>query len=140
VILHIIARADWVAARAAGAVRPPSLAEVGFVHCSDPGTVHLPAGRLYAGRRDLLLLELDPARLGAEVRWEPGDEAVPESPWYPHVYGPLDVSAVVAVHDFPPAAGGGFRLPPALAVRDRAPPGPLSRAAAARLPKRRRRR
>jgi uncharacterized protein (DUF952 family) len=116
VILHIIARADWAAARAAGAVRPPSLREVGFVHCSDPGTVHLPAARLYAGRRDLLLLELDPARLDAQVRWEPGDPAAPESQWFPHVYGPLQVSAVVAVHEFPPGEDGRFRLPHALAV------------------------
>jgi uncharacterized protein (DUF952 family) len=121
-ILHIIARADWAAARAVGAVRPPSLDELGFVHCSDPGTVHLPAARLYAGRRDLLVLEVDPARVGAAVRWEPGDPNAPEAPWFPHVYGPLEVSAVIAVHAFPPAEGGGFRLPPALAVRRGAEP------------------
>jgi uncharacterized protein (DUF952 family) len=117
VILHITSRSDWDEARAEGLLRPRSLAEVGFVHCSDPGTVHLPAARLYPARRDLLLLELDPALLGAEVRWEPGEPAAPDGPWFPHVYGPLEVSAVIAVHEFPPTECGGFRLPPGLAVR-----------------------
>jgi uncharacterized protein (DUF952 family) len=113
VILHIISREDWAAARAAGQVTAPSLATVGFVHCSDPGTVHLPAGALYAGRIDLLLLEIDPTRLGVPLRWEPGD-ADPAGPWFPHVFGPIPVSAVVAAHDYPPNPDGGFALPASL--------------------------
>jgi uncharacterized protein (DUF952 family) len=119
VILHICATADWAAARSAGELRPASLATEGFVHCSDPGTVHLPAGRLFAGRDDLLLLELDPARLGAPLRWEPGD-GNPAGPWFPHVYGPLPVTAVLAAHDFPAEPDGSFRLPAAL--REFGPP------------------
>ena len=114
-ILHIISRADWETAGAAGAVTAPSLADAGFMHCSDPGTVHLPANRLFAGRPDLLLLELDPSRLGVPLRWEPGDGEDPSGPWFPHAYGPIPVSAVLAVHDFPPRADGGFELPASLA-------------------------
>jgi uncharacterized protein (DUF952 family) len=113
-ILHISTTADWADARRSGEVRPPSLAEQGFTHCSDLGTVHLPAGRLFAGRTDLLLLVLDPARLGAPLRWEPGD-GNPAGPWFPHVYGPIPVAAVAAVMPFPPDPDGGFRLPVELA-------------------------
>lgn len=117
-ILHICGRSDWETAGAA--LEPPSLASEGFVHCSDPGTVALPASRLYAGREDLVLLEVDPALVGVPVRWEPGvrDGRVEESgPWFPHVYGPLPRAAVAAVHDFPPEADGTFRLPTSLAQR-----------------------
>ena len=117
-ILHIISREDWAAASAAGEVAAPSLAEVGYVHCADPGTAHLPANRLFTGRQDLLLLEIDPARLGVPLRWEPGDGEDPAGPWFPHVYGPIPVSAVLAAHDFRPRADGGFVLPASLARRE----------------------
>jgi uncharacterized protein (DUF952 family) len=117
-ILHIIGRDDWAAASAAGEVAAPSLADVGYVHCSDPGTAHLPANRLFAGRQDMLLLEIDPGRLGVPLRWEPGDGENPDGPWFPHVYGPIPVSAVLAVHDFPPRADGSFELPGSLAQRE----------------------
>ncbi|WP_143860769.1 DUF952 domain-containing protein, partial [Nocardia cerradoensis] len=70
-------RAEWHTARATGERRPPSLDEAGFVHLSTPGQVHLPANRLFAGHRDLVLLWLDPDLLAAPVRWEPG---VPTDP------------------------------------------------------------
>jgi uncharacterized protein (DUF952 family) len=42
-LLHLTTSAGWAAALDAGAVTPPSLAEVGFVHLSTPAQVHLPA-------------------------------------------------------------------------------------------------
>jgi len=41
VILHIISRDELADRVADGEYRAPSLADVGFTHCSDPGTVHL---------------------------------------------------------------------------------------------------
>jgi uncharacterized protein (DUF952 family) len=70
VLLHLIEPDAWRAALAVGAVEP--IADVGFVHLSTPEQVSLPANRLFAGRSDILLLVLDPDRLGVEVRWEPG--------------------------------------------------------------------
>ncbi|HSK60474.1 MAG TPA: DUF952 domain-containing protein [Actinomycetospora sp.] len=117
-ILHLCTRDELAVARAQGARRPPSLGEVGFVHCSDPGTVHLPASRLYAGRTDVVVLVVDPALLAAQgvpVRWEPGvgihGGEDPRGPWFPHAYGPLLLDAVVAVHDLLPEPDGTFRPP-----------------------------
>jgi uncharacterized protein (DUF952 family) len=110
-ILHIVPRADY---RPGEPYRAASLETEGFVHCSDFGTVHLPANRLFAGRTDLVLLEIDPAGLDVPVRWEPGVPAPPDGVWFPHVYGPIAPAAVVAVHEFP-AADDGFRLPAVLA-------------------------
>ncbi|HEV8556496.1 MAG TPA: DUF952 domain-containing protein [Actinophytocola sp.] len=110
-ILHIVPRGDY---RPGESYRAASLQTEGFVHCSDFGTVHLPADRLFAGRTDLVLLEIDPARLDVPVCWEPGVPASPDGVRFPHVYGPIPAAAVVAVHDFA-AAEDGFHLPAALA-------------------------
>ena len=78
-------------------VRLPSLESGGFVHLSTPDQVQLPAERLYPGRRDLALLVVDPARLTDPVRFEDGVPTDPGGMQFPHLYGPLPVSAVVAV-------------------------------------------
>jgi uncharacterized protein (DUF952 family) len=109
VLLHLIDPAGWRAALAAGAVDPPSLAEVGFVHLSAPEQVAQPANLLFAGRQDLLLLVLDPERIGVEVRWEPGTHG--EATDFPHAYGPVPISAVVAVVEYRPGPDGRFATP-----------------------------
>ncbi len=110
-LLHISTDEEWQTALAAGALRPDSLARQGFVHLSTPEQVHLPANRLYAGRTDLVLLRIDPNRLDAEVRWEPGVPGDPESARFPHLYGPLPADAVVAVTAYRPGADGTFGVP-----------------------------
>jgi uncharacterized protein (DUF952 family)/GNAT superfamily N-acetyltransferase len=102
VLLHLIEPAAWRAALGVGAVRPPSLESAGFVHLSTPDQVHLPAERLYPGRRDLAVLVVDPARLTDPVRVEDGVPADPGGMQFPHLYGPLPVSAVVAVVPYRP--------------------------------------
>lgn len=111
VLLHITTPAEWEQARAAGAVAPPSLAEAGFVHLSTPEQVALPANRLFRGRADLLLLVLDPACIGVEVRWEPGVPGDPEAMLFPHAYGPVPTAAVTAVLPYRPGPDGLFTAP-----------------------------
>ena len=107
-LVHICASADWVLARDHGEHRPDSLDDAGFIHLSTPEQVHLPANRLYAGRTDLLLLCIDPARLSDPVRWEPGVPTDPESMVFPHLYGPLPVEAVTSVTPYVPEPDGSF--------------------------------
>ncbi|MGY1719365.1 GNAT family N-acetyltransferase [Blastococcus sp. SYSU DS0552] len=76
----------------------------GFVHLSTPDQVHLPAQRLFPGRRDLVLLVVDPARLTVPVRFEPGRPADPADMLFPHLFGALPTSAVVAVVPYRPPA------------------------------------
>jgi uncharacterized protein (DUF952 family) len=109
-ILHATSQASWAAAQKAGAYIADSLAEAGFIHCSTPEQILRVANALYAGQRDLVLLVIDPSRLTAELRWEPGVDLEPEL--FPHVYGPINLDAVVRVADFEPDAEGKFtRLP-----------------------------
>ncbi|UGT56658.1 DUF952 domain-containing protein [Nocardia asteroides] len=110
-LVHLCSSQEWEHARAAGERRPPSLTESGFVHLSTPAQVHLPANRLYAGRTDMVVLWLDPARLAGEVRWEPGVPTDPASMLFPHLYGPLPVDAVLAAEPYPPGPDGAFTTP-----------------------------
>jgi uncharacterized protein (DUF952 family) len=93
---------------AAGELRPPSLAEMGFVHLSTPQQVHLPANRLFAGRGDLVLLYLDPDLLGSPIRWEPGVSTDPDAMLFPHLYGPLPAGAVTRITPYRPGPDGSF--------------------------------
>jgi uncharacterized protein (DUF952 family) len=107
-LLHLCTTEEWALAQDAGERRPPSLDCDGFVHLSAPEQVHLPANRLFAGRTDLVLLRLDPGLLGAPVRWEPGVPSDPASMRFPHLYGPLPVTAVTSVTPYLPDGDGGF--------------------------------
>ncbi|AKS36648.1 DUF952 domain-containing protein [Mycolicibacterium goodii] len=108
VLVHLCSAEDWHRARESGELRPESLDSQGFVHLSAPEQVHLPANRLYAGRRDLVLLHIDRARLSAPVRWEPGVPTDPEAMLFPHLYGPLPVDAVTTITNYAPGHDGRF--------------------------------
>lgn len=106
-LVHICGREEWSRARDRGRIDPePPGSE--FIHLSAPEQVHLPANRLYRGRDDLVLVHVDPARLDSPVRWEPGVATDPQSMLFPHLYGPLPVSAVVDVTPYPPGPDGTF--------------------------------
>jgi len=107
-LVHLCSAGDWARAQASGALRPQSLDSVGFVHMSTPQQVHLPANRLYRGCTDLVLLQVDPAKVGAPLRWEPGVPSDPAAMLFPHLYGPLPVEAVNGVSDYRPGPDGVF--------------------------------
>ena len=98
-IFHLALARDWDAAQQAGeyavSTLGRSLVEEGFIHAARADQWAGVRERFYAGVTEpLVLLVIDPARLTAEVREEPVpglDET------FPHVYGPLDLEAVVEV-------------------------------------------
>ncbi|MEJ3747775.1 DUF952 domain-containing protein [Actinomycetes bacterium KLBMP 9797] len=100
-IFHIAELADWQAAQAAGdyrvSTRGRTLAEEGFIHASRRDQVRATAEAFYAGAGPLVLLTIDPARLTSPVR----DEEVAPGAVFPHIYGPVNLDAVVAVEPFP---------------------------------------
>jgi uncharacterized protein (DUF952 family) len=106
-IYHIALVADWERAEATGAYRHPSLEREGYVHCSAAHQVAGVADVWFAGQRGLVLLEIDPGRAGAEVRWEDGGAGE----LFPHVYGPIPLEAVLRTFGFAPDAEGRFALP-----------------------------
>ena len=107
-ILHITTASAWDAARAAGEYRAPSLESEGFVHCSLPTQVTHVADWFYRDVADLVLLCIDPNRLTSPLRWEPSADSFAGD--FPHVYGPIDVAAVVEVVPWK-RGSDGFALP-----------------------------
>lgn len=96
-IFHIATAADWRTALSTGTYTTStvgrSLAEEGFIHASRREQVQGVFDRYYRGLgEDLVLLTIDPARLESEVRVDPVG-----SDTYPHVYGPINRTAVVDV-------------------------------------------
>ena len=105
VIYHIAEAADWEQAQRDGqytmSTRGRTLAEEGFIHASTAEQVPLVADAYYRGVPDLVLLVIDTERVGPELRYEqmPGQ---PDP--FPHIYGPLNLDAVLDVRPFPPGA------------------------------------
>lgn len=92
VIVHVLGRDEWAAV--ADELRPASLDVEGFVHCADPDQVAGVIERYYADRDDLLLLQIDVGRVEAPIVRE---DTTGRGEAFPHVYGPIPRTAVVAV-------------------------------------------
>ncbi|MBF6277370.1 glutathione S-transferase [Nocardia sp. 852002-20019_SCH5090214] len=107
-LVHLCTPAEWEQAQRIGERVAPSLEAEGFLHLSAPHQVHLPANRLFAGCDDMLLLWVDVTRLSAPLRWEPGVADDPGSMRFPHLYGPLPVTAVVRTSYYGPDEKGTF--------------------------------
>gem|GEM_PF-1008279 len=108
-LLHIAPRVVWEAAQAAGVYRGDTLAAEGFIHCSLPEQVLGVANERYRGQAGLVLLCIDAHLVTAPIRDE---DCYETGQRFPHIYGPLNLEAVVAVKEFQPATDGSFRLPP----------------------------
>jgi uncharacterized protein (DUF952 family) len=97
-IYHLTTAAEWAAAQHEGSYRVStrgrSLEQEGFIHCSRPDQVEGTRARFYADAADVVLLEVDTDLLTSPWRVERVDGA---DDAYPHVYGPLDLDAVVGV-------------------------------------------
>jgi uncharacterized protein (DUF952 family) len=91
-IYHIVSEADWESA-GQGALRPASLENDGFIHCSHSEQVAGVANRFYADQNDLIVLTIDADVLGPLVR----DEAAEAGEKFPHVFGPIPRSAILGV-------------------------------------------
>lgn len=107
-IYHIISRPDWEAARERGEYRPESLASAGFIHCSLSGQVVRVTNAFYRDQEDLLLLEIDCNRLQADVRYE---DLLGEGMRFPHIYGPLNLGAVIGAYNMLRDDSGDYVLP-----------------------------
>lgn len=105
-LVHLCGSGEWARAQIRGAIEPAHGSA--FVHLSTTHQVHLPANRVFSGRKDLMLLYVDPALLHAALRWEVGVPGDPATMVFPHLYGPLPVSAVIKVNAYPPGADGRF--------------------------------
>jgi uncharacterized protein (DUF952 family) len=115
-ICHITTLAAWQAAQASGQFLSPEFDDHGFIHCSTPEQVLLVLNAFFRGRAELVMLIIDPVRLKSPVRWEPPHSTgrlpdFTQNAVFPHVYGPINIDAVVRTVDLTPTETGSFVLP-----------------------------
>ena len=115
-IYHITSRSAWSAARQSGEYRAESLESEGFIHCSTSTQVLPVVEKYYQGQRDLLLLMIEPALLASDLKWEPPSggappPGVPDGDLFPHIYGPINLNAVVKAVDLESNPDGHYSLP-----------------------------
>ncbi len=88
-VYKICPAAAWQAAVAEGVYRGSAddLRD-GFIHLSTGAQLEGTLSRHFAGQRDLVRVAINPADLGAGLRWEPSRGGA----LFPHLYGELPVS------------------------------------------------
>lgn len=112
IIYHITRQQDWQNAQTAGEYTADSLAQQGFLHASTREQVEDTAARFYSGQQGLVLLAIDTRRVQAEIRFDPVTLPTGETA-FPHLYGPLNLDAVIRVAAFEPDSQGQFHFPEA---------------------------
>jgi uncharacterized protein (DUF952 family) len=93
-IYHITTQAEWEAATRLGFYEAASLKEEGFIHCSQADQVPGVLDRYFKGKTNLVKLVIDTDKLTSRLiyEWSPSIAAT-----FPHIYGPINTSAVVAL-------------------------------------------
>ena len=94
-LYHITSAREAEEAEQEGVYLPAAFDRDGFIHCSYRHQVIATADRIFRGRRDLVLLEIDKEKLDCRVveeNLEGGKEL------FPHIYGPLKMRAVIGIH------------------------------------------
>ncbi|OMF17486.1 hypothetical protein BK131_05845 [Paenibacillus amylolyticus] len=107
-IVHVLLRKEWEDALIKGVYRATSLEKEGFIHCSPTDKIVAVANYNYHGAKGLVLLGLDASKIKSKVVWE---DLYNEGREYPHIYGELNLDAVVHTYDFEPDEEGRFSLP-----------------------------
>jgi uncharacterized protein (DUF952 family) len=79
----------------------------GFIHFSVASQVAGTAKKHFFGQTELLLIAVDAERLGEALRWERSRN----EELFPHLYGDLDLGAVIEVLDMPVRADGTHHIP-----------------------------
>jgi uncharacterized protein (DUF952 family) len=79
----------------------------GFIHFSNAAQLAETAQKHFAGQTGLLLVEVDADALGERLHWERSrnDEL------FPHLFGELDLGAVIGVRDLRLRSDGSHDIP-----------------------------
>ena len=94
VIYHVTTAEEWKEANEKGFYVHPSLHAEGFIHCSQDHQVSAVLDRYFKGKTGLVKLVIDTDKLTSKYvfDWSPSSADT-----FPHVYGPINASAVVDI-------------------------------------------
>jgi uncharacterized protein (DUF952 family) len=91
-----------------GMYQPESLETEGFIHASPANQLTRVANKYYRQHAELCMLAVAPARVQAEVKWE----TIANGDIYPHIYGPLNMDAVVSMTHITRLPDGAYNIKP----------------------------
>ena len=104
-IYHLTTLTAWQTAQAQGSSTADSLSSQGFIHCSQAAQVARSANKFFHGQSGLVLLSIAEERVTAPLKNENLEGG---ADLFPHIYGPLNLDAVVKVEPFAAGADGVF--------------------------------
>ena len=96
IIYHITTQPEWEAAQANGFYEAASLADEGFIHCSEAHQVAGVLQRYFAGKGPLVKLTIDSDKLTVRLQ---SDYSASLNDHYPHIYGRLNLDAIIATEN-----------------------------------------
>jgi uncharacterized protein (DUF952 family) len=110
-VYHIAKEEDWRRAQLDRLYKVGSLHRSfehdGFIHLAYASQVNIVADLIYRHTPALVLLTIDPRKLKSEIKEEEADYP---NELFPHLYGPLDVDAVINVSTYSPLSNGKFPI------------------------------
>ncbi len=115
VIYHMCRADEWSEAQSAGQYSGSSQDKAdGFIHFSTAVQVRVSAAKHRAGQDGLILLAVAANQLGDALKWEESRGGA----LFPHLYGPLPVSAVVTAEPLLLGPDGAHMFPDSVPTAD----------------------
>jgi uncharacterized protein (DUF952 family) len=107
-VYKIISADLWQAAEANGVFTGAGIdVNDGFIHLSTGAQARRTAQLYFAGQDNLVLVAADAAGLGDTLKYEPSRDG----DLFPHLYGPLPLTAVLSVQPLPLGRDGHHIFP-----------------------------
>jgi len=94
IIYHVTSSEEWETANEKGFHTASSLVTEGFIHCSKEEQVQGVLQRYFAGKNDLVKLTIDTNKLTSPLQY---DHSPSINEDFPHVYGSINLDAVIRV-------------------------------------------
>ncbi len=103
-IYHLVSEEEFKNLLKDGYYLPLRFENDGFIHCSSENSVISVAEAYYSKIMDLILLKLDKNKIESVVKYEDpapvegtGNKHIQNSVKFPHIYGPLNQSAICGI-------------------------------------------
>jgi uncharacterized protein (DUF952 family) len=94
-IYHIVLPEEWEKFEHETQYEAKSLSTEGFIHCSYKHQLEKVLERYFSEARKVIILSINPYRLDSALVVEPSTDG----DFYPHIYGKINLSAVVEIQE-----------------------------------------
>jgi uncharacterized protein (DUF952 family) len=94
-IYHLVLPEYWARFQGLSHYQAATFEEEGFIHCSFDSQIEGVLGRYFQGVEKVTILALDTEKIEAKLVVE----VAPNGEDFPHIYGPINMSAVTGVSE-----------------------------------------